>query len=78
MEEVTQVKLIGEIDAELKLEDVEEEERLTSFTMFECMKCHWRFIGDCERYGYGYTSEDTQCPNFCPMCGTKISDDLAE
>lgn len=40
--------------------------------VLECGECHWKFIGDCERHGYGFTSESVDTPNFCPMCGTKI------
>lgn len=42
------------------------------------MSCHWRFIGDCNREGYGYTCEGTQTPNYCPMCGRKIEDEIDE
>ncbi|MCK2000816.1 hypothetical protein MZM54_05360 [[Brevibacterium] frigoritolerans] len=72
------VKIIREIDVVLQDEELNEDERNTSFTVCECMKCHWKFIGECERHGYGFTSEGVQIPNFCPMCGSEISDTLED
>lgn len=68
------VKFITELDVDLTNEDIEDDDRATSFTIYECCKCHWRFVGECNRYGYGYTSEGVQTPNYCPMCGGKIED----
>jgi rubrerythrin len=77
--ETVKVKFLREIEVMLQDEEIDEDERLTSFSICECMKCHWKFIGECERHGYGgYTSQGVQIPNFCPMCGGKISDELAE
>ena len=76
--ESTKVKFLREIDVILQDEEINEDERHTSFTACECMKCHWKFIGDCERHGYGYTSEGTQIPNYCPMCGTKFDGEMAD
>lgn len=77
-DKTTKVKLVKELDAILQDDDLNEDEAFTSFTIYECMSCYWMFIGDCERHGYGYTSEGTQMPNYCPMCGTKIEDELIE
>lgn len=57
------VKVIDVVTDDMCIED---------FNFCECMNCHWRFIGDAQRYGYGYTSEGTDLVNFCPMCGKKI------
>jgi len=70
------VKFLREIEAVLQDESIDEDERLISLTVCECMKCHWTFIGDCERQGYGFTSQSQQISNFCPMCGSKFDDDL--
>jgi rubrerythrin len=78
VDKTTKIKFIQEISVELLDEQIYEDEKITSFTVFECGNCHWRFIGDCARYGYGYTSEGTQAPNYCPMCGRKIKDELEE
>ncbi|MED1948974.1 hypothetical protein [Brevibacillus centrosporus] len=77
-DKTTKVKFIKELDAILQDEDMDEDEAFVSFTILECMTCHWKFIGDCQRHGYGFTSEGTQVPNYCPMCGTKIDDEMAE
>ncbi len=69
----TKVKFLKEIDVKLQDESIDDE-RDTSFSLCECLKCHWKFIGECERHGYGFTSQGVQIPNFCPMCGSKIED----
>lgn len=76
--ETAKVKVLQEIDAMLQDEEINEADRFVSFTACECMECHWTFIGDCEREGYGYTSQSQQVPNFCPMCGSKFVDSLIE
>ncbi len=76
--ETTKVKFLSEIDVVVQDEEIDEDDRHASFTICECMKCHWRFVGDCHRFDYGYTSEGTQIPNYCPMCGTKIDDELVD
>ncbi|MEE3950730.1 hypothetical protein [Peribacillus frigoritolerans] len=78
MQDEVKVKFIREIDVVLQDEEIDEDERNTSFTVYECMKCHWKFVGDCERHGYGFTSEGVQAPDYCPMCGAKISDTLED
>ncbi len=45
-----------------------------SVSVYECLGCHWRFIGDADRYDYGYDTESTEIPNFCPMCGKEIDE----
>lgn len=71
---VTNVKFKKDWLVEDQDEDVGEDEKLKSISIYECCSCHWIFAGDCERYGYGYTSQSTQTPNYCPMCGAKIED----
>ena len=56
----------------VEIQDDSTEDSEMSFTILECTSCHWRFTGECQRYGYGYTSETTEEPNFCPMCGREI------
>jgi rubrerythrin len=72
--EGTKVKFLKEIDVVLQDEELEKDEKDASFSVCECMECHWKFIGDCERQGYGFTSQSVQIPDYCPMCGTKIVD----
>lgn len=72
-EKETIVKFIKELDFILQDEEVDERDRKTSLTLCECMKCHWKFIGGCERHGEG-----VQIPYFCPMCGSKISEILED
>ncbi|MEK3784116.1 hypothetical protein [Paenibacillus sp. FSL R5-0810] len=72
------VKFIREIEALRQGVDTDDESRDMSLTVCECMNCHWTFIGDCERQGYGFTNQGVQVPNFCPMCGSKFDDDLLE
>lgn len=74
----SQVKFLREIDVWLLNTDIPEDERVMLLTVCECMKCHWTFIGDCERQGYGFTDQGVQVPNFCPMCGSKFDGDLLE
>lgn len=74
----TKIKFLRELDVMLQDDDIDEDERITSFAVCECVKCHWRFIGDCERYGYGFTSQGVQIPDYCPMCGSKIEDTLED
>lgn len=62
------VKVVKEIEA---ITQNEENENLL-FGVLECGECRWKFIGDCERHGYGFTVESTDTPNFCPMCGSEI------
>jgi rubrerythrin len=76
--ETTKVKFIRELDVWLLNTEFSEDERTTSFTICECMKCHWTFVGDCNRQGYGYTNQGVQVPNYCPMCGSKFDGDLLE
>ena len=71
------VKIIEEVPMILNCEDIPEDDRFVSQVILECLSCHWRFTGNAIRYGYGYTYQTTECPNYCPMCGIKI-DDLAE
>lgn len=75
--ETTKVKFLHELEAIRQDEGLGEDEHFVSFSVHECMKCHWKFIGDCERHGYGYTSQSVQTPNYCPMCGTKFEDEMA-
>lgn len=75
--DLTKVKFLKEIEVVLQDDERDEDDRLISFTVCECMKCHWTFIGDCERHGHGgYTSEGVQVPNYCPMCGSKFGDEM--
>lgn len=74
----TKIKIVRELDVMLTDDDIDDDEKSTSFLVCECMSCHWRFIGDCHRYGYGYTSQGTQTPDYCPMCGKKIDDEIEE
>lgn len=74
----TKVKFIREIEALWQGVDTDDESRDMSLTVCECMNCHWAFIGDCERQGYGFTNQGVQVPNFCPMCGSKFDDELLE
>lgn len=77
--ETTKVKVLKEIEVEiLNPNEGEEDESLVSLSVYECGTCHWRFIGDVERYGYGYTSQSQQTPDFCPMCGREIEDEFIE
>lgn len=55
---------------ELEIQSAEGE--LAVISIFECYGCKWRFVGDCMRYDYGYTSDWTDTPKYCPMCGEKI------
>ncbi len=44
--------------------------------VYECNKCHWRFLGDCAKFGYEQSWEMmTEIPNYCPMCGSEIDDE---
>ncbi|CRF28900.1 Uncharacterised protein [Mycobacterium tuberculosis] len=74
------VKFLHEIQAVREVEGnperYDDDDRDMSLTVCECMNCHWTFIGDCERQGYGYTNQGQQIPNYCPMCGSKFDDDL--
>jgi len=72
-----EIKIIKESEVELLDDDINEDDKVISQLICECTNCHWRFIGDCYRFGYGYTSQGTQIPNYCPMCGGKITDDIA-
>ena len=72
--EPTAVKFLNELDVEIADDEIPEDERLISISVYECCTCHWKFFGDCERTGYGFTLEGTQTPNYCPMCGRKIND----
>jgi predicted Zn-ribbon and HTH transcriptional regulator len=72
--EGTKVKFLKEIDVVIQDDELDEDERNASFSICECMKCHWKFIGECERHGYGFTSQGVQIPDFCPMCASKIVD----
>ena len=74
----TKIKIIKELEVELTGEEVDEDENLVSFLICECMNCHWRFTGDCNREGYGYTSQGVQTPNFCPMCGKELDDEIEQ
>ncbi len=73
----TSIKFINEIDVDVTTEE-DDESQIMSYTIYECNQCHWRFVGDSVRYGYGYDSEGVQTPNFCPMCGKKIIDEIEE
>lgn len=77
-QDAVKVKFLREVDVELQDSSIDEDSRRTSYTACECMKCLWQFIGDCQRFGYGYTSEGVQIPNYCPMCGSKFEDELLE
>ncbi|HEY3424821.1 MAG TPA: hypothetical protein VGL27_08505 [Negativicutes bacterium] len=74
MEEKTKIRIIKELDVELLDDSVDEDEKIISLLICECVTCHWRFAGDCNRFGYGYTSEGVQTPYYCPMCGKEIED----
>jgi rubrerythrin len=78
--ETTKVKILKEIEAEISSfdGDIGEDDRFMSLTIHECTTCHWRFIGEVERYGYGYDSQGQQTPDYCPMCGRKIEDNFAD
>lgn len=73
MENKTNIQLLKTMDIEI-LDEAINIPDFTTLGVYECCHCHWRFIGDCERYDYGYTSETTEVPNFCPMCGFEIED----
>lgn len=68
----TIVKFLGEMTVEIQDKEISNDERVIALSTWECQKCLWGFFGDCERHGFGYNSEGTQVPNFCPMCGAKI------
>lgn len=53
---------------------VTDDMHIDEFNFYECTSCHWRFIGDAQRYNCGFTSEGTDLFNFCPMCGKEIED----
>jgi DNA-directed RNA polymerase subunit RPC12/RpoP len=75
----TNIKLIKEMEIQITNEEFDdEEESFTTQLVLECMHCHWRFVGEVIRYGYGYTSEAQDTPNYCPMCGRKINDMLED
>lgn len=60
------VKLIDVVVDDIEVED---------FSFYECMSCHWRFIGDAQRIMCGGNSqESTDLVKYCPMCGKKIED----
>lgn len=67
----TFIKFIKEIDSIITNENLEEDEKELNQTIYQCISCNWRFVGDCIRYGQGY-SEGVQTPNYCPMCGKEI------
>jgi hypothetical protein len=70
--ESTDIKFINEIEATITSnENIPDDERDLSQTIYECCSCHWRFIGE---YGYGYDYAEVQTPNYCPMCGKEIKD----
>lgn len=74
-EEKTNIKIIKEMDIQIINEELENEENsYWSLSVLECTTCHWTFIGDVDRYGYGYTSESQDTPDYCPMCGRKIEE----
>ncbi|MDX8367893.1 hypothetical protein [Cytobacillus sp. IB215665] len=77
-ETTVKVKFQKELEVVIQDDEIDEEDRLTSFTILECMGCHWIFNGDCERFGYGFTSQSTQIPNYCPMCGSKLEGEIEE
>lgn len=72
--EKTNIKLVEYMKIEILNEDLNEDDRFVIESIYECCNCHWRFVGGYEKYGYGYTSESTDLPNYCPMCGCKIED----
>jgi rubrerythrin len=75
----TNIKLIKEMEVEILEEDLNEDDRFVAESIYECCNCHWRFTGGYERYGYGgFTSESTDLPNYCPMCGLEIEDYFKE
>lgn len=63
--ESTKIKLIKKCDISLT------EEVQIPLSIYKCMSCGWEFVGDATREN---AFEYTQFPNFCPMCGKKISD----
>lgn len=63
----TNVKHVKEIEI-----IVEGQEESVIGNIYQCTKCNWRFIGECERYNCGYDSEGVDIPNYCPMCGKEI------
>jgi rubrerythrin len=71
--ETTEIKFIKDMIVEITNEDLDDDERDISLSVYECCSCHWRFIGNASRCGYGYDSEDYQAPNYCPMCGKEIT-----
>ncbi|WP_432408294.1 hypothetical protein [Wukongibacter sp. M2B1] len=73
----TNIKFINEIDVDITTED-DNEPQIMTLSVYECEACHWRFVGDCNRYGHGYTSEGVQSPNYCPMCGERIKESAEE
>lgn len=70
--ETTKIKVLREIDVAIQGEEIDEDDRYATFTICECLKCQWRFIGTCHN---GYTDAGTLIPEYCPMCGTKIDID---
>ncbi|RDY22862.1 hypothetical protein CHF27_011110 [Romboutsia maritimum] len=60
-------------NVDVKVVDVATDNILVEeFNFYECVSCHWRFIGDAQRYNCGFIYEGTDLFNFCPMCGKKI------
>lgn len=72
--EETKIKFIGNTMSYVDNEDISEDERNFEQSIYECCSCHWRFTGDVVRYGYGYDLEGQDTPDYCPMCGKKITD----
>ena len=72
--EDTNIKFIVEMESTITNQGLEDDERDISENIYECCSCHWRFVGTSVRYGFGYTSESVDTPNFCPMCGKEIKD----
>lgn len=67
----TRVKFVGNLEATVFDDGLND---VITISSYECMKCHWIFYGDCVRNWHGYTSQLTEVPNFCPMCGSEIED----
>lgn len=40
------------------------------YKIWKCESCHWKFVGNVERYGI----QQLEYPIFCPMCGREIED----
>jgi rubrerythrin len=71
----TQVIFIKELDLHINNEDVPDDDRDIALSLYECLSCHWQFYGDVVKYGGCFDYEGKQTPDYCPMCGRKITEE---